>query len=211
MRINLTSSRGTFSWTWGRRNSQKAAIPKQLPDHILNDDRIRELLSEQYRRGFQEGCLDAERRLRETAEEKIKEERERVDQFVQGMHAQFQQLYQKGEQAVIRFSIAIAKQIIKREIQLDPEVILIQIREAMKRVLGVDKIRLRINPEDEHLVRHNRQAILAGADSIRDMVVETDDQMERGSCIIESESGNVDSRFSTQIKKIEEALSNPSL
>jgi flagellar assembly protein FliH len=55
-------------------------------------------------------------------------------------------------------------------------------------------------------VREHRAAIASGSDSIRDMVIEADEKVERGGCILESDSGNVDARISTQLKKIEETL-----
>jgi flagellar assembly protein FliH len=64
-------------------------------------------------------------------------------------------------------------------------------------------VKLRINPMDEELVREQRSALLVGSDFIREVMIEADENVERGGCVIESSAGNVDARISTQLKQIE--------
>jgi Flagellar biosynthesis/type III secretory pathway protein len=47
---------------------------------------------------------------------------------------------------------------------------------------------------------------MSHADSVREIVIESDNKVERGGCIIESDLGNIDARLSTQFELIEEAL-----
>jgi len=95
---------------------------------------------------------------------------------------------------------------LRREVILDDTVVLQQIKEGLRRVLGVDHIKVRVNPIDEAMVREHRAAVAMGSDSLRDMLIEADEKVERGGCILESDSGNVDVRLSTQLKRIEAAL-----
>ena len=119
---------------------------------------------------------------------------------------EFSNLQQRSEEIVIRFTLAVAEQILRREVILDDTVVLQQIKEGLRRVLGVDHIKVRVNPVDEAMVREHRASIASGSDSLRDMLIEADEKVERGGCILESDSGNVDVRISTQMKKIEAAL-----
>jgi len=179
-----------------------------VDNHLSSEPGLAELLAAEYHRGLHDGRKDGEKILAETLEIRLAQERERIDRFLAGAGEQFQQLYQHSEQSVMKFALAVARLIMKREVRMDQDVVLRQVKDAVKRLAGVDRIKMRIHPDDENLVRHRRQDIVAGAESLREVIIEADPQVERGGCILESESGNIDSQLTTQIRKIEEALSN---
>jgi flagellar assembly protein FliH len=110
------------------------------------------------------------------------------------------------ERDLFRFALAVAERIVRREVMMDDATILRQVKDAIRRVVGVESIRLRIHPQDEAVVRQHRPGIIASVDSLRDVVVEPDAAVEPGGCIIDSSSGNVDARISTQLQQIETAL-----
>jgi flagellar assembly protein FliH len=89
---------------------------------------------------------------------------------------------------------------------MDNEFVIRQICEGAKRVIGVERIRIRVNPADEEYVRQHRAQVLMNADSVRDLVIESDETIEQGSCVIESDAGNVDTLIATQLERIEAAL-----
>jgi flagellar biosynthesis/type III secretory pathway protein FliH len=55
-------------------------------------------------------------------------------------------------------------------------------------------------------LRDRRNDLLASGEGVREIMIETDDTVERGGCIIESASGNIDARIATQLAQIETAL-----
>ena len=112
----------------------------------------------------------------------------------------------KIENFVLSLAIKIAEKIVKREIEKDNDFILNQVKEAVKRVVGVEKIKLRVNPEDEKLIKELKPELLQMLDSTSEVIVEADPAIERGGCVVESELGNVDSRISTQFSLIENLL-----
>ena len=107
------------------------------------------------------------------------------------------------ERDAFRFALAVAGRIVKGTVEEDREIVVRQIRDAVRRVVGVESIILRINPADEPVVREQRDRILSSADSIRKLVIEPDEAIERGGCIIETASGTIDARITTQLKQIE--------
>jgi len=181
---------------------------------VEGDGMIQRSLDQEYKRGFDDGCRSVEKRLREEFESHLSDERKKttlkvivqLESLMGNIRKEFFHLQQRSEEIVIRFTLAVAEQILRREVILDNTVVLQQIKEGLRRVLGVDNIKVRVNPVDEAMVREHRAAIASGSDSLRDMLIEPDEKVERGGCILESDSGNVDVRISTQMKKIEAAL-----
>jgi len=181
---------------------------------VEGDGMIQRSLDREYKRGFDDGSKAAEKRLREDFEARVSDERKKttlkvivqLESLMENIRSEFSLLQQRSEEIVIRFTLAIAEQILRREVILDDTVVLQQIKEGLRRVLGVDHIKVRVNPIDEAMVREHRAAVAMGSDSLRDMLIEADEKVERGGCILESDSGNVDVRLSTQLKRIEAAL-----
>lgn len=160
----------------------------------------------EYQHGVTVGREEAMRELRAEHDRAMIEEQHRIDTLMISLQEQVTALKTRLEQDAFRFALAVAERIVKREVALDSDVTVRQIREAIQRVVGVESVKLRVHPLDEEILRKNRAHVLQGADSIRDLVIEPDEKIERGGCIIESAAGNVDARLATQLKQIESAL-----
>jgi flagellar assembly protein FliH len=160
-------------------------------------------LVDEYQRGVEAGKAAATRDLELRFEERLGVERNRVTVMLASVRDQFLHIHNKWEQSVMQFALSLAKLILKREVLLDDEIVLGQVREAVRRLVGVEKVKLRVHSCDEEVLRHHRPEILSTSDALRDVIIELDDKIEPGSCIVESDTGNVDARFSTQLNTIE--------
>ncbi|HVN47929.1 MAG TPA: FliH/SctL family protein [Bacteroidota bacterium] len=165
---------------------------------------------ESYEQGYAQAMKDREEhyanRLREECLQTIKPQREQMNQVVAGVQNAWKQFSDSVENVVVTLSLAAAERVIKKEVQNDDRLILNQIREGLRRITGVEHLKLRLHPDDEKIVRQSRTELLANVDSVRDIVVEPDETVSRGGCIIESESGSVDATVETQTKKMAELL-----
>ncbi len=129
----------------------------------------------------------------------------RSDELLRSFGELHERLRADAEETVIRLALEISARIVKREIELGSPV-LAQIREALKRILGVEKVKIKIHNADQELVRSHKNELHQTADSVKEFVVDVDDKITEGGCILESELGNVDARLETQLKQIESAL-----
>ena len=166
----------------------------------------RNVLAEEYEHGFKDGKATVETMLREENRANLSRERARVDTLLTSVTEQIASFHEKAEQTAIRFALAVAERIVKREVKLDNQIVLREIKEALRRVLGAERVTIHVHPAEEEAVRSHRTSITAGSDSIREILIEPDDSIAPGGCIIESGSGNVDARIETQIKKIEASI-----
>ena len=173
---------------------------------IVQPEDIQAMLAEEYRRGFDDGVENGKDAAATIMEQRLAEEQARVGVFLQSLHQDIAKLTSRLEQEAFRFAIAVAGKVVKREVTVDDEIVLRQIQEGIRRVVGVESLKLRINPRDESMVRNNKTFIMANSQSVRDMVIETDDKIDPGGCILETSSGTVDARVFTQLEQIEAAL-----
>jgi flagellar assembly protein FliH len=160
----------------------------------------------EYHRGFLEGRASAHGEMERERAETRRHELESLGTLLRSMQEQMQGFLDSLEREAFRFALAAAGVIVRREVALDSEMAIRQVREALRRVVGVESVILRVHPDDEPAVREGRQQLLSSTDSLREFIVEPDEKVERGGCIIESPSGTIDARIATQLRQIESAL-----
>ncbi len=163
-------------------------------------------ISEAYEKGFEAGKLDASRALQSEYDRKVEEVTVNFPSVLREFAAEVARFNQDFDKAVVTLALAIARRIVAREIAEDESAVLARSREAIRKIIGVERIKIHINPSDEEYMREHRNELSAYADSVKEIVIEADGKVERGGCIIESELGNIDARVSTQFELIEEAL-----
>ncbi|MGE5314477.1 MAG: FliH/SctL family protein [Acidobacteriota bacterium] len=129
----------------------------------------------------------------------------RCEEFMTAIGEQHAALRNTVEETVIALALEIGSRVVKREIELSSPIIA-QIRDALRRILGVEKVRIKINRQDEELVRAQKTELHQAADSVKEFVLDIDEKITPGGCILESELGNVDARIETQLRQIEDAL-----
>jgi flagellar assembly protein FliH len=167
---------------------------------------MEERLRNEFKAGFDEGRRFTEKTLRDDLAAQMAESRDVIGTLTANLLQQYEELYAAAERSVVKLALGIAERIVKREVVFDNEVVLRQIHEGTKRVIGVERIKIRVNPADEQYVREHRSQLLTSADSVRELVIEVDENAERGGCILESDSGNVDALIATQLERIEAAM-----
>ena len=169
-------------------------------------DEIDALCRAEYSRGFTDGQRAISQKVQADFESSLLAERNKIDATVAALREQLTSLYGTMEGAVVKFAFGVAERIIRREVNLDRTLILGQLRESVRRVLGVERLTIRVHPDDLTLVRENKSVIQANGDAIREILVEGDDGLEPGDCVLESDMGSIDARVSTQLKQIENVL-----
>lgn len=163
-------------------------------------------LADAYAGGVEEGQRTAETGFRDTLARMRDEEHQHLSSLLTNIAGQMKTVQKTLEHDAYRFALAVAGRIIRREVLLTEDIVVTQIKEAIQRIVGVESIKVRVHPSDEGVVRAHRAVFLSSLDNLRDVVIEIDEGMERGGCIIESASGNVDARISTQLRQIETSL-----
>ena len=104
-------------------------------------------------------------------------------------------------------AIQIAEKIIRTEISCDETIILSILSEVIKGI-GKDetKIIIKTHSADSIIVKSNIPKLFPYADVTTKIIVMEDDEVEWGSCIVETNNGMIDARFSTQLQILSKAF-----
>jgi len=115
-------------------------------------------------------------------------------------------LYLDAERGAVELALAIAEKVVSHEISVNKETVLGILKEALKKVVDQEKIKIRINKLDIQLINESGYRISELTGNIKDVVVEGDDTISRGGCVIETGFGSIDARIESQLEAVGDLL-----
>ena len=199
-------SRVIKSGTSSTGQVRRAIVDADVFDAKLEADR---LLAEARAQAERElaAANDEIERLRRKAEA---EGRERglaaVTELLVGARAAAAKARAGAEGELRSLAVRIAEKILGRELALDPAVVVDVATEALRHVGEPRELLVRCAPEDMEALFRGKPRLIERCRAAQAVVFRPDPTVERGSCIVETELGIVDARFSTQLDAIERAL-----
>ncbi|MBS0394279.1 MAG: flagellar assembly protein FliH [Proteobacteria bacterium] len=153
---------------------------------------LADLQAEAYREAFQQGLRDGAAAGREQVRAKV----ERLDQLLTDLARPFSEIDEAVQQELITLAMALARQIVRRELRQDPTQIIGIVREAIGQLpVAARDIRVQLHPEDAAIVREH----LAPAENERAWTLIEDPMMMRGGCQVVSASSRIDVRLEKRL------------
>ncbi len=177
-----------------------------VPLGMVSEEREREA----YERGIEEGSRRTTALLQEQYSVRMEEEAQKVNALMDSIQRVLVHQSAATEQALFRFALGVAEQIIRREVAQDKEILLSIMKDGIRKIVGVERMKIRVNPADLEYVHEKKQTIQSVSDSLREIVFDGDPSVEPGSCAIESDIGNVDARIVSQLEQVRDIINKHS-
>jgi flagellar assembly protein FliH len=154
-----------------------------------------DLQAEAHKEAFQQGLEEG--RLAGRAE--VRAQVERLSGMFYDLAKPFEVLDAEVERELLTLAMALARQIVRRELKSDPTQIIGIIREAIAALpVAARDVRVHLHPEDAAVVRDN----LAPTESERAWTMIEDPVMARGGCQITTATSRIDARLETRLGSI---------
>jgi flagellar assembly protein FliH len=112
----------------------------------------------------------------------------------------------RSEDHVVRVAVAIAERIIRRELQQDPKIPLILVREAMELAAGNSLMRVVLNPADFQALGARVHDLAQAFARNSQVEVTQDEQVTAGGCRVDTRWGTIDQTIEAQLSRITEEL-----
>lgn len=150
---------------------------------------------------------DAEDIKRQVYEEAVVTIREENDLLREQAKQLFKEVFQVKREAlmqahkeIIKIALDLAEKIIRYQANIDSNILKTQVVEAIKKATSEsERVQVFVNPADlqklEEMIPEIEKLFPAGVD----IVALSNESVDLGSCIIETKSGQLDARFSTQL------------
>lgn len=150
---------------------------------------------EGYARGLEEG--------RTAGAAEVAARAQRLDALLAALARPFEELDEQVEQELVRLALAIAQQLVRREIKADPGQIVAIAREALAALpVGARAVRLHLHPEDAQLVAE----VLSLGEGQRPWELVEDPVLTRGGCRVVTESSRIDATVEARLAALAAAV-----
>ena len=161
---------------------------------------------EGFNAGLEEGTNEGERAGFERAAEKLEPLLDSLQQGLLQLKNLRQDTCQKIEKEVVELALAIARKVVCREIEVDKEVVVCVAREALAKVEGPGRIIIKLNPSDLRYFNETNYQISEMIGNIDNVTLESDDSIQSGGCVIDTDLGEIDARIEHQLQAVEESF-----
>jgi flagellar assembly protein FliH len=148
----------------------------------------------------------AEARGAAAAEERVTAAVEQLAALAASLEAQYEEIYRQADETVVRLATAIARRILGEAVQLDAEVVMTTVRRALLHTAAAQRVAVLVNPSDLQLVEQHAAEWRAVVPQARQLRLQADARVERGGCVVETESGQVSAELEEQLRTLEAAL-----
>ena len=105
-----------------------------------------------------------------------------------------------------QLSLAIAKKIIGKELEFNPEAIVDMAKKHLQSIRQRREVYLRVCPTDLEHLREAKRELIDQLGRAKEIEIRSDDALTAGSMVIETEAGTIDARIETQMAVIEKVL-----
>jgi flagellar biosynthesis/type III secretory pathway protein FliH len=119
--------------------------------------------------------------------------------------AEYQRLQERAEEDLVALAFQVASRLLGRQIEVDPGAVVGMVEQALRSARGRRTIVVAVHPEDLPAVRAARAELVETVEGVP-IHFEVDEGLERGDCVIETESGRIDARLATQIAVLRDVL-----
>jgi flagellar assembly protein FliH len=153
-----------------------------------------------HKQAYQEGFAQGHKEGLEAGQKEIATQMQRLKQILNALAEPLQAADDQVEQELIALAMAVAKQIIRREIEQNPEQVTALVREAMAELpSSARNVRIYLHPDDAVLVR---EALNTEEDETAPWKIVEDMVLTRGGCRVESDTSRVDASLDKRLNAI---------
>ena len=162
---------------------------------LLTAQQIEEIQEEARKEGYKIGHAEGLAAGKNEAKQRVT----RLEQVFNSLQAPLAQLDEDVEAELVTLAMAIAKQIIRRELKIEPEHVIAAIREAVGTLpLSSRNIQVLLHPEDAKVVRES----LSVNESDEGWKIIDSPQVARGGCRIVTDTSTVDATLERRLAAI---------
>jgi len=156
---------------------------------------LADLQAEAHAEAFAQGLAEG----REAGRGEVRAQVEKLAGMFYDLAKPFEVLNAEVERELLTLAMALARQIVRRELKIDPTQIIGIIRDAIAALpVAAREVRVHLHPEDAAVVRQN----LAPTESERAWTMIEDPVMARGGCQITTTTSRIDARLETRLAAI---------
>lgn len=133
-----------------------------------------------------------------------------VDRLIERTHAIMEEVMNRREeilrgteQQIVELVILMTRKVVKLISENQKQVVTANVLQALKKVKGRGKVRIRVNMADVKLTTEHAQDFVKQIENVEGVSVLEDSSVDKGGCIVETDFGAIDARIASQLGELE--------
>jgi flagellar biosynthesis/type III secretory pathway protein FliH len=188
-------------FTFSESNQPISISLNNINRELITLDEAKVEVQNAYDKGFQDGQESSTAAY----EKELNEHRtwiKSVHTILEKMRSEFSDEILLLEKSSVKVAIIITEHLIQREIERDNNIIFQLVRKAINSIDEESIMKLSVNPEDYEIINSQRPKLFNDKTLGRTVEISSDEEVDRGGCILHTDAGIVDARISTQLESI---------
>lgn len=169
-------------------------------------EKLKEVQEAAYKEAFQLGLIEGRKQAFEKSDAELKSKIDSFSQLIESIGSLKKELLVFNEAHLIKLVFHMAQRLAHREILTHPEAIVEVIRQAIEKAQGEEEIVVQVSPEQIKFLEELKTETQRDLDFLKKVQLQPNDSISAGGCIIETNYGEIDSRFEERVGKIWETL-----
>jgi flagellar assembly protein FliH len=187
------------TWTLPDMNKHQSGEAGSYPRSVLTADEIESIQKQAYDEAFKQGKEEGLKAGLQEGQANISQKKAQFEQLMSSLELPFSEQDDQIEEELVALAMLVAKQLVRRELKIDPGQVIAVVRDAMS-ILPVSsqKISLRLHPEDAELVR----SAFALEDTDLAWKIAEDPLITRGGCEVVTETSRIDATIEKRLAAV---------
>ena len=156
---------------------------------------------EGFGKGYDEGLAKAEADVRREYEGKFAGALSLMEGIAASLEQSREHLAKTHSPQLIRLWEMMLSKMLATMVDMDPKVIGRVVSGLLKRISDRERIIVYLNPADITMIEENKDALMDSIRGVKFFELMSDDHVEKGSCLIETNLGIYDARWRTQLEQ----------
>jgi len=194
-----------------RMESEREALDRERNEFRANSakeaDQAREAARTEGREqghatGYSEGLAKAEADMRREYEGKFSHALALLGEMASSLSASRENLANGHSSQLIRLWEMMLRRMLITSVDMDPRVVERVVHDILKRISDRERIIVYLNPEDVAMIEESKESLIDSIRGVKFFELLSDDHVDRGSCLIETNLGIYDARWRTQLEQV---------
>lgn len=157
---------------------------------------------EAYQKGVKAGFQQCQQQLQAQVNQSVKI----FNQILNNISSQYEHISEEQEQNLLEFIINLSRKVIDTELEINPEIILNVLKNALNLLNEREELKILVNPKDWLTVKDNINRLNLRIDLPKQIEIINTADISPGGCRLEFKSGSIDADIDTQFAEIKRKL-----
>ncbi len=181
-------------------------IPRDAASDLISSIEVLKEAREEAGEIIEEAQKDA-KEIRENAKsEGFKEGLEMFNEHIKMFEDRLKVLRHEMQKAMLPLVLKSTRKIVGHQLEINPDSVVSIVQESIKGVSSAKLVKLFVNKADVEILEKEKETLKGAFEALESFTIEERGDVERGSCIIETERGILNATLENQFRALERAF-----